>query len=281
VLAENRDHFVRQVDDALRSVLRRPDDVCRPVPLQLARHRQLSTEEVDVADLDCGRLALAESGESTQRDVRLEALARRDAGSVGALEQLANLLDRRDSHHSLALAAAINRSATAARKTDRTMTKRVLMIGGGRDLSAILAANPDLAGKVGTALMPAGPAGSRDTLAGGSHLVVFQKSDRQELANAFARHMISPDQVTPLTEQIDFLPGTVGGVERFVGGDDLDGVFGQQLVEHSHSCPAAGWWAEVEEAVVFPTVVQQLMQGQITAEEAAAQVDAAIEDAIA
>jgi N,N'-diacetylchitobiose transport system substrate-binding protein len=129
--------------------------------------------------------------------------------------------------------------------------------------------------------MPAGPAESRDTLAGGSHLVVFQESDRQELANAFARYMISPDQVTPLTEQIDFLPGAVGGVERSVGGDDLDSVFGQQLVEHSRSYPAAGWWAEVEEAVVFPTVAQQLMQGQITAEEAAAQVDAAIEDAIA
>ena len=154
-----------------------------------------------------------------------------------------------------------------------------MMIGGGRDLSAILAANPDLAGKVGTALMPAGPAGSRDTLAGGSHLVVFQESDRQELANAFARYMISPDQVTPLTEQIDFLPGAVGGVERSVGGDDLDSVFGQQLVEHSRSYPAAGWWAEVEEAVVFPTVAQQLMQGQITAEEAAARVDAAIEEA--
>jgi len=156
-----------------------------------------------------------------------------------------------------------------------------MMIGGGWDLSAILAANPDFEGKVGTALMPAGPAGNQDTPVGGSHLVVFQESDQQDLANAFARYMTTPEQVTPLIEQIDFLPGTVGGVEESVGGDDLDGVFGRQLVDHSRSYPAAGWWVEVEEALVFPNVAQRLMQGQITAEEAAAEAHAAIEDAIA
>jgi N,N'-diacetylchitobiose transport system substrate-binding protein len=129
--------------------------------------------------------------------------------------------------------------------------------------------------------MPAGPAGNQDTPVGGSHLVVFQESDQQDLANAFARYMTTPEQVTPLIEQIDFLPGTVGGVEESVGGDDLDGVFGRQLVDHSRSYPAAGWWVEVEEALVFPNVAQRLMQGQITAEEAAAEAHAAIEDAIA
>ncbi|MGH2769493.1 MAG: extracellular solute-binding protein, partial [Actinomycetota bacterium] len=41
-----------------------------------------------------------------------------------------------------------------------------MMIGGAWDVRAILAAHPELEGKLGTALLPKGPAGSRDTLAG-------------------------------------------------------------------------------------------------------------------
>ncbi|HET6729271.1 MAG TPA: extracellular solute-binding protein [Jiangellaceae bacterium] len=156
-----------------------------------------------------------------------------------------------------------------------------MMVGGGLDLSAVLAANPDLEGKVGAALMPAGPAGSQDAYAGGSHLVVFQESDQQELANAFARYMIAPEQVTSFTEQIGFLPGTLAGVDEAVGDDGLASVFGRQLVEHSRSYPAAGWWGEVEDALVFATGAQKLMQGEITAEEAAAQTNAAIQEAVA
>jgi len=159
--------------------------------------------------------------------------------------------------------------------------RSAMMVGGGWDLSAILAANPDLEGKVGTALMPAGPAGNQHVFAGGSHLVVFQESDQQELANAFARHLIAPERVTTFTEQIGFLPGTVAGVEESVGDDDLTSVFGRQLVEHSRSYPAAGWWGEVEGALVFPTAAQRLMQGEITAEEAAAETNAAIQAAAA
>jgi hypothetical protein len=58
-------------------------------------------------------------------------------------------------------------------------------------------------------------------------------------------------------------------------------VFGRRLVEHSRSYPAAGWWGEVEDALVFATGAQKLMQGEITAEEAAAQTNAAIQEAVA
>jgi N,N'-diacetylchitobiose transport system substrate-binding protein len=140
--------------------------------------------------------------------------------------------------------------------------RSAMMIGGGSDLSAVVSAAPDLQGKLGIALMPAGPAGSRDAVAGGSHLVVFQDSDQQELAHAFARYLIGPEQVGTYTEQIGRLPGTVAGVEVSVGDDDLDGVLGQQLVEHSRPYPPAGWWREIEGAPVFPGEAQRLMRGR-------------------
>ncbi|MGH8777323.1 MAG: sugar ABC transporter substrate-binding protein [Jiangellaceae bacterium] len=155
-----------------------------------------------------------------------------------------------------------------------------MMIGGGWDLSAILSGNPELEGKVAAALMPAGPGGNQDQFAGGSHLVVFEESENKELAAAFAEYMIAPEQVTTFTEQIGFLPGTVAGVEESVGSDDLYSVFGTQLVEHSRSYPPAAWWGAVEGANVFPNEAQKLMQGQVTVDEAVANVDAALQDAI-
>lgn len=155
-----------------------------------------------------------------------------------------------------------------------------MLIGGGWDLSAILGANPDLEGKVGTALLPAGPGGSRDTFAGGSHLVVFDESDQQELANAFAEYLIAPEQAKAFADQIGFLPGTVAGVEQTVGGDELFGVFGEQFVDHSRPYPVAGWWGKVEGAASIPGEFQKLMLGEQSVDETAAALDAAIQEAI-
>lgn len=121
-----------------------------------------------------------------------------------------------------------------------------MMIGGGWDLRVILDSNPDLEGKVGTALMPAGPSGSRDVFAGGSHLVVFEESKAKELAHEFVQFLIAPEQATAFADQIGFLPGTVAGVEATVGDDPLFGVFGEQFISHSRAYPVAGWWDQRE-----------------------------------
>lgn len=155
-----------------------------------------------------------------------------------------------------------------------------MMIGGGWDLAGILGANPDLEGKLGTALMPAGPGGNQDAFAGGSHLVVFKGSEKKELAQAFAEFMLTPEHLTKFTESIGFLPGTVEGVEASVGDDELYGTFAEQLVEHSHSYPPAAWWGKIEGDKSFQNEIQKVMQGEQSPEEAAAAVDQAIAGAI-
>jgi N,N'-diacetylchitobiose transport system substrate-binding protein len=156
-----------------------------------------------------------------------------------------------------------------------------MLIGGGWDLRAILDASPDLEGNVGTALMPAGPAGVRDVFAGGSHLAVFEGSGNPDLAKEFAEFLIAPEQATEFADAIGFLPGTVEGVEATVGGDPLFGVFGEQFVEHSRAYPVAGWWGAVEGSAALPDEFQKLLLGEVTVEEAAANMDAAIADAAA
>jgi N,N'-diacetylchitobiose transport system substrate-binding protein len=151
-----------------------------------------------------------------------------------------------------------------------------MMIGGGWDLAGILGSNPDLEGNVAGALLPAGPGGARDAFAGGSNLVVFEESDQQELAKAFAEFIIEPEQATAFTEQIGFLPGTVEGVEEAVGADELYSVFGEQFVEHSRAYPVAGWWGRTEGNATIPNEVQRLLLGETTADEAAEAINAGL-----
>ncbi|QSB16497.1 extracellular solute-binding protein [Natronosporangium hydrolyticum] len=155
-----------------------------------------------------------------------------------------------------------------------------MMVGGGWDLRVILDDNPDLDGNVGVALMPAGPGGSRDVFAGGSHLAVFEESENQDLAKEFAEFMIETEQATEFADQIGFLPGTVEGVDAAVGGDPLFGVFGEQFVDHSRAYPVAGWWGSVEGTGAIPDEFQKLMLGDVTVPEAAANIDAALAGAI-
>jgi raffinose/stachyose/melibiose transport system substrate-binding protein len=155
-----------------------------------------------------------------------------------------------------------------------------MMIGGGWDLAAILSTNPDLEGEVGTALAPAGPGGNRDAFAGGSHLVTFAESENPELGAQFIEFMLQPEQVTAFTEAIGFLPGTVSGVEASsASGDELYGTFAEQLVEHSRSYPPTAAWGQIEGDLVFTNATQEMLQGSLTPEEAAAQVDQQMQEA--
>jgi N,N'-diacetylchitobiose transport system substrate-binding protein len=158
--------------------------------------------------------------------------------------------------------------------------RSAMMIGGLADLRTALAANPRLAGQLGTALLPAGPAGVRDAVASGTHLVVLDGSTQQDAAVALARHLTRPEQIVPFADAVDALAGTREGVEAAVVDDEALAAFGEQLVEHSRTYPATAWWRQVVRAGDFEAATQQLMQGQMTAHEAAAQVDAAVRRAI-
>jgi ABC-type glycerol-3-phosphate transport system substrate-binding protein len=154
--------------------------------------------------------------------------------------------------------------------------KSAMVIGGLAELQAILSANPGLAGKVGTALLPAGPDGRRDAVASGTHLVVLDGSSQPEAAGALARHLTAPEQAIPVAAALGFLPGTREGIEAAVDDNELLVAFGEQMLDHSRSYPTAAWWQEVVATGAFQTAAQQLMQGRITAAESAAMVDAAI-----
>jgi N,N'-diacetylchitobiose transport system substrate-binding protein len=148
-----------------------------------------------------------------------------------------------------------------------------MMIGGAFDVRTILAGHPELEGKVGTVLLPKGPAGSRDTLAGGSHLVVFEQSREKELARAYADFLLVPDRVREFADEIGFHPGTIEGLEASrADATKLYEPFVTQLLSHSRTYPPVKEWGGFEGDQLFVGAVQQVMQGKKTARDAMVEV---------
>jgi N,N'-diacetylchitobiose transport system substrate-binding protein len=105
--------------------------------------------------------------------------------------------------------------------------------------------------------------------------VIFQDAQEPELARTFIEFMLRPEQVTAFTEAVGFLPGTVEGVEASeAAGDEVFGTFTEQLVHHSRSYPPTAAWGTIEGDQVFVNAIQRVMQGELTVDEAVAEVDA-------
>jgi len=147
-----------------------------------------------------------------------------------------------------------------------------MMIGGAWDLRPLLAAHPELAGKVGTALLPAGPSGDRDSFAGGSHLVVFSGTKKAATARRYLDFLLDPGRVATFTTKIGFLPGARDALAAATPADPLYRTFSAQLEGHSRSYPPTREWGGFEADGLFTAAVQQVMAGKRTAAQAMKEV---------
>ncbi|HKN91577.1 MAG TPA: extracellular solute-binding protein [Acidimicrobiia bacterium] len=147
-----------------------------------------------------------------------------------------------------------------------------MMIGGAWDLRALLAAHPELTGKVGTALLPAGPAGISDSFAGGSHLVVFAGTKKEALGRRYVDFLLDPARVAAFTTRIGFLPGERDAQAAAIPADPLYEAFSAQLDDHSRTYPPTREWGGFEADGLFTAAVQQVMAGKKTAAQAMAGV---------
>jgi N,N'-diacetylchitobiose transport system substrate-binding protein len=187
--------------------------------------------------------------------------------AVGAVQFYADLY--RTEH--FAPAGALSWNARDVRKAFEA-GDLAMMIGGAWDLRALLAAHPELSGKVGTALLPAGPAGDQDSFAGGSHLVIFSGTRKEALARRYLDFLLDPVRVEAFTTKIGFLPGERGALSAATPADPLYRPFSAQLEEHSRTYPPTREWGGFEADGLFTAAVQQVMAGRKTAAQAMAGV---------
>lgn len=145
-----------------------------------------------------------------------------------------------------------------------------MLVAGGWTYNSIIQTKPELEAKIGTALEPAGPSGKDTAFAGGSHLVVFKESENVDGANAFVDFMLEPANLNKFTSEIGFLPGTVAGIKQSGYLDDpVRKPFAEQLLEHSAVYPPSPRWGALEGANIFDGVIQNVMKGKETPEQAA------------
>ncbi|HYH52062.1 MAG TPA: extracellular solute-binding protein, partial [Acidimicrobiia bacterium] len=154
-----------------------------------------------------------------------------------------------------------------------------MMIGGGWDVRAMLAAHPELNGKVGTALLPAGPSGDRDSFAGGSHLVVFAGTKKGAVARRYLDFLLEPARVADFTNRIGFLPGARDALAAATPADPLYQPFSAQLQDHSRTYPPTREWGAFQAEGLFTSAVQQVMAGKATAAQAMKEVAKAMDAA--
>ncbi len=121
--------------------------------------------------------------------------------------------------------------------------------------------------ETGVALMPAGPSGSRDTFAGGSHLVRFAGSRNPELAQAYIDFLVQDERIAEFASEVGFFPGTVEGIEAMEL-NEVQTVFAEMLLNHSRSYPPNAAWGRFEGAQLFTSAVQRMMQGSVDAQTA-------------
>jgi N,N'-diacetylchitobiose transport system substrate-binding protein len=145
-----------------------------------------------------------------------------------------------------------------------------MLIAGGWTYNSIIQTKPELEKKIGTALAPAGPSGKDTAFAGGSHLVVFKESKDIDTANAFVDFMLEPENLNKFTSEIGFLPGTTAGIEASGYLEDpVRKPFAEQLLDHSAVYPPSPRWGALEGANIFDGVIQNVMKGKESPQEAA------------
>jgi N,N'-diacetylchitobiose transport system substrate-binding protein len=144
--------------------------------------------------------------------------------------------------------------------------KVAMMVGGSWDLQAILAQTPSMQSKIGTALLPDGPAGNNDTFAGGSNLSVFKNCADKADANSFIQFLLQNKNVTHLTSSLGLFPATLSGVSEQ---EAPGGAFSAPLwktfalqVPHSRSVPEASTWGGVEGSNDLINAMQAMFNGQ-------------------
>ena len=91
-----------------------------------------------------------------------------------------------------------------------------------------------------------------------------------QLGAAFMDFMLQPEQLNKFTGEIGFLPGTTAGIEASGYLEDpIRKPFAEQLLDHSAVYPPSPRWGALEGANIFDGVIQNVMKGKETPQQAA------------
>lgn len=186
--------------------------------------------------------------------------------SPQAVEALRFYTDLLLKHH-LAPEASLTWSALNARQAF-ALGDAAMLIEGPWAIGALKKTNPDIEKVLGVALLPGRK--QMATFAGGSNFVVFRQSKQKELAAEFVRLMVSEKYQLELARLLKFLPGRISlQKNKLFTSDPILKVAVEQM-EYGRSFPAAAGWGAVEKTNLPNTMMDRILTGKMTVEQAAA-----------
>ncbi|NLG84901.1 MAG: sugar ABC transporter substrate-binding protein [Firmicutes bacterium] len=169
--------------------------------------------------------------------------------------------------HKLSPEASVTWSALNARQAFALGTCGML-IEGPWGLPPIYNANPEIASKIGVCLLPGKK--KMATFVGGSNLVVFKQSRQKDLAAEFVHLLMGDKYQLELAKMLKFFPGRVSlQDDTAFKSDPILKVFAEQM-KYGRSLPAAPGWGSIEKLDVPGVMLQKILTGQMSVEQAAA-----------
>jgi N,N'-diacetylchitobiose transport system substrate-binding protein len=170
--------------------------------------------------------------------------------------------------HGFSTAAASTWNELALRDSF-TAGDAAMMISGNWTIGAIVAANPELEGKLGAFPIPAKDGGVGPSFLGGSHLSIFNTTENEDLAWQFVELMTTGDVARMWSDQSGFFPGTLPLLEEVIAADDpLVAPFAEQMAEGGRVLPVTPLWGQIEGNQTMAAMMQSILSGDATVEEA-------------
>jgi len=147
-------------------------------------------------------------------------------------------------------------------------------------LASMFAEHPDVRADVGIVPFPSSRANAGPVaFVGGSHLVVYKRSHRPDLAEAFIAALSRAQAQRRWATTVGFYPGRAALVRSTIpdGTTVLESrVFADELLSGKSTPPAPGW-GEVEGSATIPAMIQSVLSGQATESAAIAHASAEID----
>ncbi|GAB79279.1 carbohydrate ABC transporter substrate-binding protein, CUT1 family [Austwickia chelonae] len=129
---------------------------------------------------------------------------------------------------------------------------------------------PEVAARTGAFPIP-GKDGMARSFTGGSHLAVFEKSTKKDLAFELVRLMTTGDLATRWGKESTYFPGTKSLVGKLGDQEKLTKVFVEQFTRGGKTVPVTPAWGKVQGKKVVPTMMQSILSGKATVQQAADQ----------
>ncbi len=129
--------------------------------------------------------------------------------------------------------------------------------------------SPDLYEQLGAFPIPSKDGGPAGSFVGGSHLSVFEQSENKDLAWQFVEMMTTGKFASQWGEESGFLPGQVDALDKILdSGDELEVPFATQMKEAGKTVPATPSFAAIQGQKVVPTMMQAILTGKASVDEA-------------